>query len=177
MNTVSPPCFVRSGAGPGEDCLPWLCSKPEAPQLQTPPHFPGPRNAEPAQQTATGQSRGGKNNIFPQTRGLTLPRAGTGQILELKFGAALTTLAGLAVSSHLLPHGGSGSVAQPCKSHGMGIHEAAPDTAGTPWSCCCPLESVPLCVTRSVGLRDSQGQDHHPALESAEHPGGSAPVG
>lgn len=50
-----------------------------------------------------------------------------------------------------------------------GAPEAAPATAGTPWSCCCPLESVPLCVTRSVGLRDSQGRDHHPALESAEH--------
>lgn len=140
------------------------------------PPLPRPTQSRARPADCYGQSRGGKNNIFPQTRGLTLPQAGTGQILELKFGAALTTLAGLSVSSHLLPHGGSGNAAQPCKSHGIGIHEAAPTTAGTPWSCCCPLESVPLCVTRSVGLRDSQGQDHHhPAMESAEHPDSSAP--
>lgn len=30
-------CFVRCGALPGEDCLPWLRSKPEALQLFTPP--------------------------------------------------------------------------------------------------------------------------------------------
>lgn len=69
-------------------------------------------------------------------------------------GAALTTLAGLAVSSHLLPHGGSGDVAQPCNPMGWGSRGCTCRAHSWDSCCCCPLGSVPLCVTRAVGLRD-----------------------
>lgn len=160
-------CQIWSGARRGLFAVALLQARGTT--IANSPPLPRPTRSRARPADCYGQSRGGKNNIFPQTRGLTLPQAGTGQILELKFGAALTTLAELSVSSHLLPRGGSGNAAQPCRSHGMGLHEAAPAklTAGTPWRCCCPPESVPLCVTSSVGLGDSQGQDPHPALESA----------
>lgn len=47
------------------------------------PPLPRPTQSRARPADCYGQSRGGKNNIFPQTRGLTLPQAGTGQILEL----------------------------------------------------------------------------------------------
>lgn len=73
-------CFVRCGALPGEDCLPWLRSKPEALQLFTPPpNFPSPRNSEPAQPTARGSPGEGKTTFSHKPAASPFPRQGQGR--------------------------------------------------------------------------------------------------
>lgn len=73
------------------------------------PHFLGPRNSEPAQPPARGSPGEGKTPTFShKPADSPFPRQGEGRSCicsgaRLKLGAAL---AGLAVSSRLLPHGG-----------------------------------------------------------------------
>lgn len=135
------------------------------------PPLPRPTQSRARPADCYGQSRGGKNNIFPQTRGLTLPQAGTGQILELEFSAALTTLAGLSVSSHLLPHGRSGNVAQPCNPMGWSSTRLHLLSSRLGRSCCCALESVPLC--------GAEGQPGSPSCSGISRTSccGTPPVG
>lgn len=117
----APPRAVRCGALPTRHSLLWPRSKPEAPHCSLPPPpLPQPTQFRAVPADCWGQSRGGKNNIFPQTRGLTLPRVRTGQILALLGVGGGSVLP--SVCSHLLP---CGQECRPARSpHGMGCRAA-----------------------------------------------------
>lgn len=150
MNAVSPPCSVRSGAAPGEDCLPWLCSKPEAPQLQSPPHFPGPRNPEPAQPTATGSPGEGKTTFSHKPVASPFPRQGQGRSWSRNSALPSPPWQGCLCPHTYCPTAGLGMRLSPANPMGWGSQRLHLPQLGHPGAAAVPLS---LCHSVSPGQR------------------------